>query len=277
MALHQARPASRSLLVALATAGSLALWWSSSPTSFVSPAVSWSPSAGLSAARGIHEAQNLESLVPRGDQFNGKPWKGGAQFKDYSSFSYRLRKRPGMRLRMHRFGRSLSPSYRIVATKQGKQDPQTSRIAEQVGYFNPLKEMDDPKMFGIKADRAVFWMRHNIQITESVANLLDIVGIIRRTGSNPRGGDWEWRIDKNSGPEEPEGWNWDGPQVVSWNNKPRRMRKHNPRRDVSKVPLIERFSFVGYDKIPIDDEIIKAPATRDKIFEAFPNTNLPMY
>eukprot|EP00439_Symbiodinium_sp_Y106_P052887 s5354_g7.t1 len=40
------------------------------------------------------------------------------------------------------------------------------------------------------------------------------------TGDNAKRGQWEWRIDPNSGPEAPEGWTYNLPHKVTWGNKP---------------------------------------------------------
>ncbi|CAE7421048.1 unnamed protein product [Symbiodinium sp. CCMP2456] len=44
-------------------------------------------------------------------------------------------------------------------------------------------------------------MKFGAQPTDQVASFLDLAGIIRRTGDNAKRGQWEWRIDPNSGPE----------------------------------------------------------------------------
>jgi len=144
-----------------------------------------------------------------------------------------------------------------------------------------MREFDDPRAFTIKADRCVYWMRKGAQPTDGVANLLDIAGIIRRTGQFSKRGEWEWRVDPMSGPEAPEGWNYDGPHKVTWGNKPNvhnhKGKINNDVEKVRKIPLIERYGFRGYTRIPIDEVALSDPLSKSPLLESFPNTELPVY
>merc|ERR1719492_36083 len=112
------------------------------------------------------------------------------------------------------------PFYRIKAAFQPRKQHRSGRFLESLGFWDPMREVDDPKFMKLKADRAVFWLRAGAQPTDMVASLLDRVGIIRRTGPLSTLGEWEWRIPPTSGPEAPEGWSYDGVHEVTWGNKP---------------------------------------------------------
>jgi ribosomal protein S16 len=266
-----------SAIAAIVITGGLALWLTPLQQSFVST-TGLRPVVGVSAYRG--QAESEESLISRGDQLKGHKFRGASRYKSYDGFEYKRKLVPTMRIRLARWGNSKYPYYRIQATVQRKRSFRSARYFEQVGFWDPMRELDHPKAFGIKADRVVHWLRAGAAPTPAVANILDLVGIVRRTGPFTKRGEWEWRIDKFSGPEEPEGWAWDGPQAVSWGNKPVvRHQKGHPHSisKVNKRPLIERYGFKGYTRIPVDDEVLTEPVTRSTLLQAFGNTQLPMY
>jgi len=194
---------------------------------------------------------------------------------------YKRKNMRGLRLRLARWGSKHKPFYRIHAVWGKQLGPRSGRFNEICGFYDPLREFEDPRAFTIRADRCTYWLRKGAQPTDQVANLLDIAGIIRRTGQFTKKGEWEWRIDPMSGPEAPEGWKYDGPHEVSWGNKP---NVHNFKGKISpnvemirKIPLIERYGFRGYTRIPIDEVALSDPLTKSPLLESFPNTDLPVY
>lgn len=181
-----------------------------------------------------------------------------------------------MRLRLDRYGTSHWPFYKIRAAHQKRTKHKSGRFLEALGWWDPMKEVDDPKFFKLKADRAIFWLRQGAQPTDMVANLLDRAGIIRRTGPLAKRGEWEWRVPKNTGPEAPEGFSYDGPHEVTWENKPcihHRKGTKSPR-NVKNIPLIERYGFKGYEKIPIEGDILTAPVAGSSLLYQLDNTEL---
>mmetsp|Transcript_71607 Transcript_71607/g.173427 ORF Transcript_71607/g.173427 Transcript_71607/m.173427 type:complete len:305 (-) Transcript_71607:69-983(-) len=208
-----------------------------------------------------------------------RPWKGTSRYSSYDGYVFRKKRIPGVRLRLDRWGVSKHPFYKIKAAFQRRKANKSGRYLELVGWWDPMKEVDDPRFFSLKADRAVFWLRNGAQPTDMVANLLDRVGIIRRTGPNAKSGEWEWRIAKDSGPEAPAGWSYDGPQIVSWGNRPgiRHRKGHPHAKNFNKIPLIERYGFKGYTKIPADSDVMATPLADDTLLESFSNTELPIY
>lgn len=206
-------------------------------------------------------------------------WKGTSRFKTYDGFVFRRKRLPHLRIRLDRFGTGKRPFYRIKVAFQPRKQNRSGRFLESLGWWDPFKETDDPKFMKLKLDRVVFWLRWGAMPTDMVANLLDRVGIIRRTGPEAKKGEWEWRIPKNSGPEAPEGWRYDGASEVTWGNKPMiNHRKGHPHtKDMGRKPIIEKFGFKGYTKIPIEGDVVTDPLTQSSLLEAFSNTELPLY
>jgi len=208
-----------------------------------------------------------------------REWKGTSRYNTYDGYIYHKKRLPGLRLKLDRFGTGKRPFYRIKAAFQKRKQNRSGRFLESLGFWDPMRELDDPKALKMKADRCVFWLRNGAQPTDMVASLLDRIGIIRRTGPESRLGEWQWRIPKNSGPEAPEGWSYDGPHEVTWGNKPMiNHRKGHPHsKAVGKVPLVEKFGFKGYTKIPVDADATTDPVAGNPLLEAFENTELPIY
>jgi len=222
-----------------------------------------------------------ESLVARGDQFEGRRWRGSSRYKRYAGFVYKRKPLKGIRLRLQDFGTKHSPWYRIHAVYGKQLGAQSGRFLEICGWWDPTKEFDDPSSLYLKADRLVYWLRFGAQPTDQVASFLDLAGIIRRTGDNAKRGQWEWRIDPNSGPEAPEGWTYNLPHKVTWGNKPNvhltKGKLGGRVETVRKIALIERYGFRGYTRIPVDEVALSDPLTKSPLLEAFPNTELPVY
>lgn len=237
-----------------------------------------SPFAGVQAPRGSRQPGVARSalIVPA-----DPTWKGNYKFSRYEGFEYHRKRIPGLTIRLDRYGTGKSPFYRIKAVFHASTPNRSGRFLEQLGYWDPMLEVDHPKFFKMKCDRAVFWLRQGARPTDMVASLLDRAGIIRRTGMYSKGGEWEWRVPKDSGPEAPEGWKYDGPHEVTWGNKPMRKKSKNRKpfniKTIKKLPLVERHGFKGYERIPIERDVLSEPVTKSALLEAFGNTQLPMY
>jgi len=233
---------------------------------------------GLRPLAGLSAAPREESAVT---MHYGKRslFKGSAQFPRYEGFVYRRKSQKGLRMRFARWGGRHWPFYRIQVMHQDAKAPRTERFVERVGWWDPMKPTHSKEAFALKADRAVHWLRNGAMPTDQVATFLDLAGIIRRTGPNAKYGEWEWRIDKSSGPEAPEGWEWTGNQLVTWGNRPKvqKSRDHINVAKIRKLPLIERYGFRGYTRVPIEHETITEPVTKSGLLEAFPNTELSVY
>jgi small subunit ribosomal protein S16 len=205
-------------------------------------------------------------------------YRGPAKYLQMSDYTQRKRLNKfgnQFRLKLSPFG-SGAKTFRIVATTDKKFALHSDKYFEKVGWWMPHKELDDAQFMRIKCDRVVHWLRKGAQPTDQVANLLDMVGLIRRTGKFSLRGEWEWRVPVDSGPEAPEGWSYDGPHLVDWGNKPYWNPKwEKARRSFVEKPLIERHGFIGYQKIPLDEDIAAEPLTDSGLFNAFPNVRIP--
>lgn len=279
-------PRRHPLLLAAAAAATLAACQLTLvPRNFVAPSTSqYAAPATFSAMAGVTSFDaSVDSSAPtvamEATTNVMVPWKGSSKFKTYDGFVYKRKRIPGVRLRLDRYGTSHWPFYKIRAAFQKRQKNRSGRFLEALGYFDPMKEVDDPRFFKLRADRAVFWLRQGAQPTDMVANLLDRAGILRRTGPIAKMGEWEWRIPKNSGPEAPEGWEYDGPHEVSWGNKPcihhRSGHPHNSK-SIEKIPLIERYGFKGYEKLPIEGDVLTEPVDGSFLLHQLDNTDIPV-
>lgn len=249
------------LLAVLAVIGTAALWFAPEQT-FVGP-----PRC---------DAGRTESALAMRNQYEGSEYKGDHRYSRYQGYVFRRKPQLGLRIRLVDYGQRHYPFYRIIATFQPRKSARTSRYLELIGWWDPNKDLDNKHAFAIRADRVMHWLRRGANPTKPAANLFDITGLIRRTGPWPKRGEWEYRLDKSSGPEEPEGWSWDGPQKVTWGNPNRVRHFHDLQRPMDGIPKIERFGFQGYERIPLDFDAANEPLEPDALQEAFPNTYLPV-
>jgi len=200
-----------------------------------------------------------------------------AMVSRYEGFVYRRKRLPGVHIRLDPRGRRHATFYRILVQYGEKPVINSGRYLEKIGWWDPWRDADDKDMFRLQCDRAVYWLRNGAMPTDGVASLLDRAGIIRRTGPMSKRGEWEWRVPPNCGPEAPEGWSYDGPQSVTWNNKPKLnfRGRHKNKNRAKGAPLIEKFGFRGYARIPIDQDAITDPVDGSALSSIFPNTELP--
>ncbi len=77
-----------------------------------------------------------------------------------------------VRIRLSRVGATHQPSYRVVVADQRM--PRDGRFLEIIGNYNPRT---DPPTVVIDAERASFWLGQGAQPSESVARLLNKVGV----------------------------------------------------------------------------------------------------
>src|SRR5262245_9455591 len=71
-----------------------------------------------------------------------------------------------------RVGKKKQPSYRVVVA-DGR-SPRDGRFIEILGQYAPRQE---PSLVSIDNERALHWLRHGAQPTESAAKLLHIAGV----------------------------------------------------------------------------------------------------
>ena len=104
-----------------------------------------------------------------------------------------------VRLRLKRTGKKKQPSYRVVAVDSRK--PRDGRVLEVIGTYDPRQE---PSAISIVNERAVHWLSHGAQPSDTVSKLLTISGAwdeFRSKGSSePADGSAETSV---SAPSEP--------------------------------------------------------------------------
>lgn len=76
-----------------------------------------------------------------------------------------------VKLRLMRMGKTKQPTYRVVATDS--RSPRDGRFLEIVGTYEPRQ---DPSRIVIDDEKALKWLRHGAQPTETVEKLLKISG-----------------------------------------------------------------------------------------------------
>ena len=76
-----------------------------------------------------------------------------------------------VKLRLMRVGKKKQPTYRVVAADS--RSPRDGRFLEIVGTYDPRAE---PSVVKINNDKAVGWLRHGAQPTETARKLLEISG-----------------------------------------------------------------------------------------------------
>ena len=88
-----------------------------------------------------------------------------------------------VRLRLKRTGKKKQPSYRVVAVDSRK--PRDGRVLEVIGTYDPRQE---PSAISIVNERAVHWLSHGAQPSETVSKLLTISGALDefRSSSHPQ-------------------------------------------------------------------------------------------
>ncbi len=91
-----------------------------------------------------------------------------------------------VRLRLKRTGKKKQPSYRVVAVDGRK--PRDGRVLEVIGTYDPRQE---PSAISIVNERAVHWLSHGAQPSDTVSKLLTISGAwddFRSQGSSAAAG-----------------------------------------------------------------------------------------
>jgi small subunit ribosomal protein S16 len=76
-----------------------------------------------------------------------------------------------VKIRLMRVGKRKQPSYRVVVADS--RSPRDGRIIEAIGRYSPRNE---PSVVEINTDRAVHWLQHGAQPSDSVRKLLQISG-----------------------------------------------------------------------------------------------------
>ena len=77
-----------------------------------------------------------------------------------------------VKIRLRRMGAKKSPYYRVVVADS--RYPRDGRFIEEIGYYNPLTNPVEIKIYSEKATK---WISNGAQPTETVNSLLKKAGI----------------------------------------------------------------------------------------------------
>ncbi|SFD81234.1 SSU ribosomal protein S16P [Lentibacillus persicus] len=80
-----------------------------------------------------------------------------------------------VKIRMKRMGAKRNPFYRIVVADS--RSPRDGRFIEQIGTYNPVANPIEVK---IDEDKAMDWMTHGAQPSDTVRNLFSKQGIMKK-------------------------------------------------------------------------------------------------
>ncbi|WP_419931327.1 30S ribosomal protein S16 [Candidatus Poriferisodalis sp.] len=104
-----------------------------------------------------------------------------------------------VRLRLKRTGKKKQPSYRVVAVDSRK--PRDGRVLEVIGTYDPRQE---PSAISIVNERAVHWLSHGAQPSDTVSKLLTISGAWDEFRSQGSSGPADGSVDTaEAAPSEP--------------------------------------------------------------------------
>lgn len=84
-----------------------------------------------------------------------------------------------VRIRLRRMGSRKNPFYRVVVADSRR--AVTGKFIEEIGYYNPLTE---PKTIKIDNERALEWISHGAQPTETVEKLFKESGVYNNESSD---------------------------------------------------------------------------------------------
>ena len=80
-----------------------------------------------------------------------------------------------LRIRLRRVGAKKKPSYRLVAADA--RSPRDGAFVDIIGHYNPLT---DPETVVIDEEKALHWLRHGAQPSDTAARLLKKTGIMEK-------------------------------------------------------------------------------------------------
>lgn len=78
-----------------------------------------------------------------------------------------------VKIRLRRVGKRHKASYRVVVADS--RAPRDGAFIETIGHYNPLT---DPATVRIDEEKALIWLRHGAQPTDTVSSLLRKSGIL---------------------------------------------------------------------------------------------------
>ena len=80
-----------------------------------------------------------------------------------------------LKIRLRRVGAKKKPSYRLVAADA--RAPRDGAFVDIIGHYDPLT---DPETVVINEEKALHWLRHGAQPTDTAARLLNKAGVMEK-------------------------------------------------------------------------------------------------
>lgn len=83
----------------------------------------------------------------------------------------------GLRIRLRRVGKRKQPQYRLVVAEAAS--PRDGRFVEAIGHCDPRL---DPRAISVNEERALYWLRHGAQPSETALSILKTAGVWAKFG-----------------------------------------------------------------------------------------------
>jgi small subunit ribosomal protein S16 len=80
-----------------------------------------------------------------------------------------------IKIRLRRVGAKKQPHYRVVVADA--RSPRDGRFIEIIGHYHPRQ---DPPLFYVEEERAIYWLQQGAQPTDAVARMLDQLGTYQK-------------------------------------------------------------------------------------------------
>jgi small subunit ribosomal protein S16 len=86
-----------------------------------------------------------------------------------------------VRIRLRRIGKKKQPQYRLIVADSAS--PRDGRFIETIGRYNPRV---DPAAVSVDEERALWWLQHGAQPSDTAKSMLTKVGVWERFTGEPR-------------------------------------------------------------------------------------------
>jgi small subunit ribosomal protein S16 len=86
-----------------------------------------------------------------------------------------------VRIRLRRIGKKKQPEYRLIVADS--RSPRDGRFIETIGRYNPRV---DPALVSVDEERALWWLQHGAQPSDTAKSMLTKVGVWERFTGEPR-------------------------------------------------------------------------------------------
>lgn len=80
-----------------------------------------------------------------------------------------------VKIRLRRMGAKKRPFYRVVVADA--RSPRDGRFIDEIGYYDPTR---DPAVVKIDTEKALRWLQHGAQPTDTARSLLRQAGVLRQ-------------------------------------------------------------------------------------------------